>query len=251
MFTIRRKRKGKKVRRKKTRRLKQKGGKIITFEEFMELDSKFILPLHEITRMDDKTEEIIVLFENLTDSEETVKQLIDNDEIDSPGVSISELYDYAINAATNNYFKKVAKLINEKCGFNDKTMIIEVLKNAWDSNLEFSYEKGHDDASRLEKFKERFIKIQIIDECKKLIISNNGVPFPDKYIPKRRKQYIQIKNYKLLGGQNVGLGQLNTHLNTIGYSLTTKNEDNESWVIIEMNKRKRSSSSSGSRSKKV
>ena len=59
--------------------------------------------------------------------------------------------------------------------------------------------------------------------------------FPDETLSTKKtikKNLIKIKNYKLLGGQNIGLNALSSELNPLGYSFKKENHGRESRLII-------------------
>ena len=227
--TLTRKKKAKRVRK---YRKTQRGG--LNFLEFMELTETFELPLYN---------EIAVSFKNLKDSENMIVKLLqnspDNELIRDSKFTKNQLYDYAINTATMKSLNKIEQKIKDECkDLADTEYLIEILKNAWDSNLEYSYNSNSDDESRLNEFKKRYIKV-ILQDCNKIIIINNGILFPDEKTHTKtthQKDIVKIKNYKLLGGQNMGLNNLKRELKEKGYDLITENHGHESWVIIERKK---------------
>lgn len=243
MFKKRVQTRKKKAKRRRKSRKTQRGG--LNFGEFMDLTETFKLPLLldvASPSLSPKNNEITLSFKNLEDSEETVKNVLksspDKELIRDSKYSKTELYDYAITNAIMNSLKEIEQQIQKNCKtFVDAEYLIEVLKNAWDSNLEYAFEHGTTNDARLTELKKRYIKVILRNKCHEIIIINNGVLFPEEKISSKKtmkKDHIKIKNYKLLGGQNIGLSALTSELKKMGYELITENHSNESWVIIKL-----------------
>ena len=129
--------------------------------------------------------------------------------------------------------------IKEKCKtLEESDYLIEVLKNAWDSNLEYACINSDENtsASKLQELRKRYIKITFLHNCNEIMISNNGVLFPlprrDTKSNKKDKHKIKIKNYKLLSGENMGLSNFASELKAFDYLLMKENNGEEARVIL-------------------
>jgi hypothetical protein len=147
-----------------------------------------------------------------------------------------------------NSYKAVIETLKEKCpegvdiftSIPKKMALYEIFKNAWDSNLMDSFDKGINDDERMQIFKTKYI---ILDykNCDKIIIKNNGLPFTfatnteeehisDDIITIPKSSINSINYYTSFGG----ISEAKTNFYDV--KLSFKNDNNESHVILYFNK---------------